>query len=221
MLNHYLKIAWRNLFRNKIFAIINVLGLAMGMGACLLIYQYVHFEMSYDQFFGNAQNIYRLTQTTFRGGENLGKGVFTTFGLGPSGKEIIPEIKDYARVHDLDIDLVVSNTEENESYLEDNLWYVDSTFLKIFDFPLKYGDRKSAFIDKYSVVITEEMALKFFGDTNPIGKGLKVSGGALSGNFIISGVLNQLPANSHLQFDYLLPIAHLLENLGQYKDDDG
>jgi len=221
MFRHYLMISWRNLFRNKVFALINILGLSVGMGVCLLIYQYVHFEMSYDQFFGNAQNTYRLTQTTFRSGEDLGKGVFTTFGLGPSGKETIPEVKDYARVHDLEIDLVVSNIAENESYLEENLWYVDSTFLKVRDFPLKYGDRESAFIDKYSVVITEEMALKYFGDTNPIGKGLKVSGGVLSGNFSITGVLEQLPANSHLQFDFLLPLANLLENYGQYKNDEG
>lgn len=221
MLNHYLKIAYRNLSRNKIYTLINILGLAVGMGVCLLIYQYVHFEMSYDQFHSNAQNTYRLTQTTFRNGEDLGKGVFTTFGLGPGGKETIPEIIDFVRVHDLDIDLVVTNQGKNEPYLEDNLWYVDSTFLKIFDFPLKYGDRGSAFSEKYSIVITEQMALKYFGDSNPLGKALKVSGGVLSGEFIVTGVLNPLPANSHLQFDFLLPIALLLENYGQYKRDEG
>jgi putative ABC transport system permease protein len=221
VIKHYFKIAIRNLAKNKIFSFINILGLAVGMGVCLLIYQYVYFEMSYYRFHSNAQNTYRLTQTTVRSGEDLGKVVFTTFGLGPRGKETIPEIRDFARVHDLDIDLVVTNVGKNEPYLEDNLWYVDSTFLKIFDFPLIRGDRESAFSEKYSMVITEEVALKYFGDSNPMGKALKVSGGVLSGDFIVTGVLKSLPANSHLQFDFLLPIEHLLENYGQYKDDEG
>ncbi|MEX2595036.1 MAG: ABC transporter permease [Anditalea sp.] len=221
MIRHYFKIAIRNLSRNKIFSLINILGLAVGMGVCLLIYQYVHFEMSYDQFHPNAQNTYRLTQTTFRNGEDLGTGVFTTYGLGARGKETIPEIEEFVRVHHLDISLVVMNPGKNEPFQEDNLWYVDSTFLHMFDFPLKYGDRESAFSEKYSVVITEQMALKYFGDSNPLGKALKVSGGVLSGDFIVTGVLNALPENSHLQFDFLLPIAFLLENYGQYKSDKG
>jgi len=221
MLYHYLKIAYRNLSRNPIFTLINILGLAVGMGVCLLIYQYVHFETSYDQFHSNAQNTYRLTKTTFRNGENLGEGVFTTFGLGPQGKETVPEIRDFVRVHDLEIDLVVSNPARNEPHLEENLWFVDSTFLSLFDLPLKYGDQESAFQEKYSIVITEEIAIKYFEDSNPIGQAIKVSGGVLSGDFKVTGVLNSLPANSHLQFDFLLPLPHILENYGQYKSDEG
>ena len=221
MLYHYLKIAYRNLSRNPIIAFINILGLAVGMGVCLLIYQYVQFETSFDHFHSNAENTYRITQTTFRNGVNLGEGVFTTYGLGPQGKETIPEIKDFTRVHDLEIDLVVSNPAKNEPHLEGNLWFVDSTFLSLFDFQLKYGDRELAFKEKYSMVITEEMAAKYFGDRNPIGQSIKVSGGVLSGDFKVSGVLNSLPANSHLQFDFLLPLPHILENYGQYKSDEG
>lgn len=221
MFYHYLKIAFRNLWRNSFFSFITILGLAVGMGVCLLIYQYVYFETSFDQFHHNAQNTYRLTQTTFRNGENLGEEVFTTFGLGPQGKETVPEIKDFVRVHDLEIDLVVSNPTKNEPHLEGNLWFVDSTFLNLFDFPLKYGDQKSAFQEKYSMVITEEMAVKYFGDSNPLGQAIKVSGGVLSGDFKVTGVLSSLPANSHLQFDFLLPLPHILENYGQYKSDEG
>ncbi len=221
MLYHYLKIAFRNLSRNKLFTLINILGLAVGMGICLLIFQYVHFETSFDQFHSNAQRTYRITQTTYRNGENLGEAVFTTFGLGPQAEETIPEIRDFVRVHDLDIDLVVSNPSKNEPYLEDNLWCVDNTFLDVFDFPLKYGDREAAFGQKYSIVITEEVATKYFGNSNPIGKAIKVSGGVLSGDFTVTAVLNSLPSNSHLQFDFLLPLAHILENYGQYKSDEG
>lgn len=221
MFYHYLKIAYRNLSRRSFFTLINILGLGVGMGVCLLIYQYVYFETSFDQFHSNSQRTYRLTQTNYRNGEGISEGVFTTFGLGPHGKETIPEIKDFVRVHDLEIDLVVSNPSKNEPHLEDNLWFVDSTFLSLFDFPLKYGDRQSAFRDKNSIVITEEMAMKYFGNHNPIDQIIKLSGGVLSGDFKVSGVLNSLPANSHLQFDFLLPISHILENYGQYKTDEG
>lgn len=82
MLKHYLKIALRNLSRNSVFSLINILGLAVGMGVCLLISQYIQFELSYDRFHANARDTYRLTQTRIRNGESLGAGVWTTYGLG-------------------------------------------------------------------------------------------------------------------------------------------
>ncbi|WP_297336221.1 ABC transporter permease [Algoriphagus sp.] len=221
MVYHYLKIAYRHLSRNSFFSFITILGLAVGMGVCLLIYQYVDFETSFDRFHSKSQNTYRLTQSITRNGENQGEGVFTTFGLGPRGKETIPEIKDFVRVHDLEIDLVVSNPSKNEPHLEDKLWFVDSTFLNLFDFSLKYGDKHSVFREKNSAVITEEMAIKYFGDPNPIGQFIQLSGGVLSGSFKVTGVLNSLPANSHLQFDFLFPLPHILDNYGQYKSDQG
>lgn len=89
MLKHYLKIAVRNLSRNKVFSFINILGLAVGMGVCLLIFQYIHFELSYDKFHSNAQNIYRVTTSEFLNGEPIGKEVFTPFGLGVEAKESV------------------------------------------------------------------------------------------------------------------------------------
>jgi putative ABC transport system permease protein len=195
--------------------------MAVGMGVCLLIYQYVHFEMSYDQFHPNAQNTYRLTQTTYRNGEDRGTGVFTTYGLGARGKETIPEINDFVRVNNFDLGLVVINPEEQISHQENRMWYVDSNFLRMFDFPRKYGDKMSAFTEKYSLVITEQTSLKYFGDTNPVGKVLRLSGGVLSGDFMVTGVLESLPENSHIQFDFLLPLKFLVENYGQYKNDNG
>ncbi len=94
MFRHYFTIAHRNLSRNKVSSLINILGLPIGMGVCLLIYQYIHFELSYDTFHTNAQNIYRITQTEIRNGQDLGTEVFTTYGLGVKAKEEIPEIID-------------------------------------------------------------------------------------------------------------------------------
>lgn len=221
MLKHYLKIAYRNLLKNKIFSLINILGLAVGMGVCLLIFQYIHFELSYDQFHSNAQNTYRITQTAIRNGEVLGTGVDVTYALGPRGKETIPEIESFVRIRPEDVGLIVINAENDVRYQENKMWYVDSNFLKMFDFPLKYGNRELILDEKHNIVITEQTATKYFGDINPLGKRLRVSGGTLSGEFIVKGVLKTLPKNSHLQFDFLLPMDFLLENFRQYKEEDG
>jgi len=221
MLYHYIKIAIRNLARNKVFTLINILGLAVGMGVCLLIYQYVYFEKSYDSFHNDADNIYRLTQTIYQNGENLGTSAFTTYGLGTEGKESIPAIQDYVRVHHLEMSLLATNPEKQVSHQENDLWYVDANFLNFFQFPLKYGSGELSFGKRHNIAITEEIAIKYFGDSNPIGKNLRFSGGVLSGDFIVSAVLNSLPENSHMQFGFLLPLSSLLENYGQYKSDDG
>ncbi len=218
---HYIHISTRILLRQKFYSLINILGLAVGLGVCLLIYQYIHFELSYDQFHKKAENIYRLTQTTIRNGEQLGTGVYTTYALGPRSKETIPEIKEFVRVHPQEEGLILINSEKNVRHQEDKLWYVDSNFLLMFDFPLKYGDQKTILDDKHSIVITEPMAIKYFGYINPVGKLLRISGGTLSGDFIVTGVLNSLPVNSHLQFDFLLPMTFLLEHWRMYSEGDG
>lgn len=221
MLNNYLKVAIRNLSRNKVFSLINILSLAIGMGVCLVIYQYIHFELSYDRFHSNAKNTYRVTQTAIKNGEELSTGVDVTHGLGPAAKEIVPEIENCVRINPDEIGLIVINQENNERYQEDNMWYVDDGFLQMFDFPLKYGDPDQALNEMHNIVITEQIAARYFGDTDPLGKPLKVSGGVLGGNFIVTGVLSSLPLNSHLQFDFLLPMEFLLEKYGPYKEGGG
>ncbi len=220
MFKSYFTISTRILLRHKFYSAINILGLAVGLGVCLLIYQYIHFELSYDGFHADAQNIYRLTQTTIRNGENQGTGVYTTYGLGPRGKERIPEIEDVVRIRPQETAPIIINPENKEVFLEDGLSYVDSNFLQMFNFPLIYGERELALGEKHSIVITEQMAIKYFGDTNPVGKALKISLGVFSGDFIVTAVLKTLPVNSHLQFNFLIPMAFLLEKDGFYKRHD-
>ena len=222
MFRHYFHISTRVLLRHKFYAAMNILGLAVGMGIALLIYQYIHFELSYDRFHADAENIYRLTRTVIRNGEELGNSAYTTYAFGPTGKESIPEVEEVVRVHPDEVGLIVINEENNQRHQEGSMWYVDSTFLQMFNYPLKYGDPASALNDQHSIVITEPMATKYFGNSNPVGKPLRVSGGVLSGDFVVTGVLKPLPANGHLQFDFLLPIAFLLSHWGPYKNhDDG
>jgi len=221
MFRHYFNISTRVLLRHKFYSAINILGLAVGMGIALLIYQYIHFELSYDQFHTNAENIYRITQTKFRNGEDLGEKVYTTYAVGSTGEENIPEVEQAVRVQPQETGLIIINSENDERYQEDQMWYVDSTFLQMFDFPLKYGDRKSALDQKSNIVLTEPMAIKYFGNSNPIGKSLRVSGGVLSGDFMVTGVLEPLPANSHMQFDFLLSINIKVANMSYYQEDNG
>lgn len=221
MFRHYITIAHRNLNRNKVSSLISIMGLAVGMGVCLLIYQYIHFEMSYDTFHANAQNIYRITQTESRNGDNLSASVFMPYALGAKGKEEIPEINQFIRMRPAAIGFVVANTEEDIVFQEDKICYVDSNYLDFFDFPLRYGDWETALVGKYNVVITQQTATRYFGDINPMGKALQVRSGAYSGDFIITGVLKELPINSHLQYDLLFPMTFVIESLNFYQDDDG
>jgi len=220
MLLNYFKISSRILIRQKLYSTINILGLAVGMGVSLLIYQYINFELSYDKFHAEVENIYRLNQSIYRNGENHGKKVFTTYGLGPAGKASVPGIVDFVRIKSSDVDPAIMNTENNKIFLEKKLWYVEDNFLKTFDFPLIYGDIETALNDKSSIVITEKVAQKYFGDKPPLGKILNISAGVLSGDFTVTGVLYDLPVNSHLQFNFLIPINFILETHDFYSVSD-
>ncbi len=218
MLKHHITTSIRDLFRNKFFAIINILGLSIGMGVCLAIFQYIYFELSYDQFHTNFENTYRVTLTMFKDGEESSQAK-TALALGAAGKEEIPEIERFVRIHPQYFGAVITNPEQNKIFQEEeeNVLFVDSVFLEVFNFSLRQGDPEKVLDDKYSIVITEEMAEKYFGrNIDPIGKILKVEGWVHK-DFIVTGVLNSLPANSHLKFNFLIPMASLIET-GEYRN---
>ncbi len=209
MYKHYLLISGRNLLRNKVYSIINVLGLAVGMGVCLTISQYVYFELSFDRFHDNYQNTYRiLIDKTQKGGDRIYAS--TTYGIGPSAKETIPEIKEYVRRTGSG-KTVVANPDNNDPFYNDSLHVisVDASFLQVFNFPLKLGNKESVFDKKSNIVITGKAARKYFGADNPIGKTLIV-GGQEKENFTVSGVFEELPINSHLQFEALVSMGNEL-----------
>ncbi|MEP1780971.1 ABC transporter permease [Reichenbachiella sp.] len=220
MLQHYFKVALRNLTRNKVFSFINILGLAVGMGVCLLIYQYIHFELSFDDFHENGEGTYRIVQSYTQYGNDEGSDVETTYLTGPVAKNEIPEIADFVRVHSQYGVTVIANTETGVPFEEEEILYTDSNFLEMFNFPLKSGNPSSVFKDKYSIVISERTAIKHFGNEDPIGKVLNVNGGWAIADFSVTGVLAELPGNSHLQFDVLMPMSILLED-EQYTGDGG
>ena len=140
------------------YSTINILGLAIGMGVSLLIYQYIHFEMSYDEFHNDVENVYRVTQTVIKDGEVTAQGIDVTYGLGASIKEEIPEVKEMVRINPQDVGLILINEEKDVKHQENSIFYVDDDFLQLFNFPLKYGNKASVLSGMHSIVLTEELA---------------------------------------------------------------
>lgn len=212
MYKHYLIIANRNLWRNKLYSLINIFSLAVGMGICLLICQYIHFELGYDRFHDNFKNTYRITTNEIKNSiENLDP--FTGYAVGSTAKKEIPGIDEYVRVHKYLTGTVVTNPDNDRVFHEDNLdmLFVDNSFFQVFDYPLGQGAEESVFEEKFNMVITEKAVRKYFGSEDPIGKTLEVNTPPSPGTYTVTGVLEDLPANSNLQFEFILPMENFMD----------
>jgi putative ABC transport system permease protein len=221
MLRHYVTISFRTIQRSRFSSIITIFGLAAGMGVCLLIFQYVHFETTFDTFHENSEYQYRLIQHDFRNGNDIGTSAYTTYALGERCLENIPEVNHFLRIKPMESSLVVANVERNIIFKEDRIWYTDANFLDFFDFPVLFGDKDNCLQEKHGVVITQSLATKYFGEANPVGKNLKISGGPYTGNFEVTAVLHDIPTNSHLQFDILINIGFYFDHWTSYQGDGG
>lgn len=208
MLKNYFKIAYRNLLSKKGFSIINIVGLSIGMTCCLLIFQYVAFEYSFDRFHENKQGLYRILQAYARNGEEMDQGhAYTAQALAPALKDGVPEVVDITRVHWEDA--VVSNAARRDQVFEENkILYVDPSFVKMFSFPFVSGDGRDALASGHAL-ISEKAAEKYFKGERAEGQVLEVTG-ITRKSYTVSGVLANVPSNSHLQFDILLPVQDLL-----------
>jgi ABC-type antimicrobial peptide transport system permease subunit len=204
MFKNYLKTAWRHLWRNKLYASINIIGLAVGMTCALFAILYVNDELSYDKFNKNAPQLYRLTTTiTNKDGSRQTPG--TGQVQGPAFKAAIPEISDYTRV----MKIPGTNVSDENKSLQVDLIYCDESFFNLFSFPMLYGDPKAALSDPFSIVLSETTALEFFGTADVVGKTLKIEEGNGIENLIVTGVTKNAPANSSIQFDVLVPFTYL------------
>ena len=198
MLKNYLKTAWRNLWKNKGFSAINIVGLAIGMAACIIIMLFVFYERSFDKM--HSKNIYRLDEVQkFEGMVAPQNVALSMYPMGPALKNEFREIKTYTRINDFN--KVGLNYGDKKVFLPKVFW-TDSSFLDVFDFKLISGDRKTALHKPGSVILTQESAAKFFGKENPIGKTLVYYGNDTL-SFMVTGLLQDIPKNSHLQFDGL------------------
>jgi len=224
MFKNFFTLAFRNLMKRKVYSFINIFGLAIGVAVCLVILNYVDFELSYDSYHKNAENIYRTTTTSYRNGELRGTSPLSGYAQGPALLADIPEVKTYVRTHPMYGGAVVSYKKEGtdpQSFKEDNIQFVDSTFLDVFTYTALHGDLNTALDDPTSIVITRKMADRYFGNAEDVlGKTLQVSGGWSDGDYQVTAVIEDVPQNSHLNFDFLIPIHKLLTN-GQYQNDNG
>jgi putative ABC transport system permease protein len=206
MLKNDFKIAFRNFNRNKIHTSINLFGLIVGMVCTLLILLYVNYEMSYDEFQVNRKNLYRVNKVAYENGELTYKSAYTWSGQGPVMKDEIPEVKDFVRLYSSEGVLQYFKPGNNVISLRENhIYYADNSFFNLFSYRLLKGDKNSALSKPNSIVISESTAHKFFGSGNPLGKILKYHGKEL----IVTGICEDVPPNSHLQFTELLSFSTL------------
>jgi len=200
MFRNYLKVALRNGFKNKLVTFINIFSLALGIAACLLIYQFIRDERSFDTFHEKTAQIYRVDEIQSFPGTNTQKVALSMPGMGPNMLNDYPEILNYARFNGWGKQLVEKG---DQRLMVERVASVDSTFLQIFDYKLLTGDKNTVLNEPNNIVVTAETANKFFGNNNPIGEALKLRGE----DFKITGVLEDTPENSHLQFDLLVSMA--------------
>ncbi len=203
-----LKIFFRNLKRNKLFSVVNILGLTIGFFTSTLIYLYVEEELSYDKFHAKGDQVYRINQTFIWGEENQHQFSSTGPGVAYALKAEIPEVQEVVRIHTPDMNPITFEWEgEYKFFKDENVFAVDSNFFNLFSFPLKYGDPKTALSEPKSVVLKSETSIKFFGRSNPLGQIIEMYNGE---SYQITGVLEKGIPNSYLdEFDLLISLKSI------------
>ncbi len=200
MIKSILKFSIRSLFRQRLYAVINIVGLTVGMFAFMMIMLFVRHEESFDQFHQKGDQIYRLISYA-----KARSAAVTPYVWGKFLKEEFSEIEDLVAVNPHALTTKIGD----QVFSENSLFSVDSTFFNLFDFPIVSGNPKDFLKDPNKVIITEKLAVRYFGDDNPVGKLLEID---MYGDFMpfeVQGVV-KCPENSHLQFNMLIPRTHFL-----------
>ncbi|MBX2900034.1 MAG: ABC transporter permease [Cyclobacteriaceae bacterium] len=202
MLKNFFNTAWRTIIRHKTYSIINFIGLTCGLTLALLIFAYVRSELSYDKFHTNSERLYRFGYTV----PNGLKIASVPPPIAVTLKEFFPQVEEVARVYGRNVS--ISLKDESSSFEESSVYFVDSAFTKMFSLEFVKGSPTRALYDKYTVLINEEMATKYFGDKNPVGESLTFAG---RHDFKIIGVVKDFPENSHLRFNMLATYDDMYE----------
>jgi putative ABC transport system permease protein len=211
MLRNFLKVAFRNLWKHKSFSFINILGLAVGMAACFLIFIYVSFELSYDSFHSKGDRIYRLVTDVKTPGETIKAGI-TSWPMAPNIKSEFSEVTSFTRTQVTSMLI----TKDEKKFQEEAVMWADSSFFRVFDFELIKGNKEYALKDPFTVVIAASAAKKYFGDNDPIGQTLMLY------NYYparVTGVMSNIPANSHIKADFLVSMSSLTQKIDPSRDE--
>ncbi|MFC5410987.1 ABC transporter permease [Larkinella bovis] len=211
MLTNYFKIAWRNLLRNKMFSLINILGLALGMACSLLILFWVQDELAMDKFHAKDDRIFRVMENQAWAGQDVGTTPSTPGILAENLKKDFPDVEKAAMMTwENSLLLTVGNTFGKEKGR-----FASGDFLSIFSFPLVQGDPKTALTRPESIVISEKLARKYFPQQDALGKTIRVDNKT---DLMITGVLAELPENNSLTFDYLIAWEQFVKNNAWVKE---
>ncbi len=204
MFENYLKVAFRNLIRNKLYSVISVIGLSVGIACCTLIFLYVQQELSFDRFHVNADNLYRMVRYEV-GTDELANGTASMSALlNAELKETFPEVVGATRVSGSQ-----QLVQHGDQSFSEAVVFVDPDFFQMFSFPLIQGDIGSVLDDLNSTVLTPEMARKYFGDEDPIGATITMQLGETTLDFSVSGIIEEAPDNSSIQYSFLVSNDHL------------
>ncbi len=212
MIKNYISIALRNIRQNPLYSFINIFSLAIGLAACLVIFLFISDEKSFDAFHSQKDRIYRLDEVQSFPGTNTQKVALTMPGMAPALKADFPEVESVTRFMNRSKLLVARG--ENKILIP-NMAYVDTSFLAMFDFPLIIGDRKTVLREPYAMVVTESMALRFFrSNDEAMGSMLRFR----DKEYKITGILRDLPEQTHMKFDALISTATLLAENSDFND---
>ncbi len=205
MYKNYFRIGVRNLLKHKAFTTINVIGLALGLTAFLLIDQYIRFERSYDQYFSSSSQIYRLTSDQITDGVIQTRDAMSFHPSGKALKEEFPGVLDYTTTYKMN-NLVIRHNDQ--LWNERSIVAADSNYFKLFDYQVLAGDPVTMLNDPNSIVLTKSKAQVFFGDENPLGKQLYVLG-RFERPFQVTGLMEDVPENTHYKYDMLISLNTL------------
>lgn len=209
MVKNYLKVALRSILKNKIFSIINILGLALGAASFLLIVHYVSFEKSFDRFVKNPETLYRVTLKQYLNNELMISSAENYPGVGPAMVSDIPGVQSYARLYNMGYknNIVITYEDapgEPVKFKQRKFLYADSAFLPMFGYEMIKGDASMALAAPNTAVISQKYAKMYFGDEEPIGKMLRLKDDDFNNELCkVTGVFKDIPPNTHLKFDIL------------------
>ena len=211
MFRNYFIISTRTLLRQKLFTTINILGLAIGLASFLLINEYIRFEESYDRFFTDADQIYRLSTVQLVNGEVGVKDAMTYHPAPKVLKDELPEVKEATVTYKFE-ELILR---QNESVIQEKqVVTADSNFFKVFDYRIVQGSPETMLTEPYSLVLTESKAAFYFGDQDPLGQTLQVLG-SFNRPFKVTGVVQDVPENTHYKFDMLVSDGSIRDRVEQ------
>lgn len=207
-----LRVTLRQMRRHFSYSFINIVGLALGIGCCLVVMLFVQEELRYDRFHENADRIFRVTQVLHRPAGDY-PSLRPHSWLGPALSQNMPEVEDAVRIVRW-----AGILSYGEVRFDERIFFADPSFFNIFTFPLAKGDETTAFSEPNSMVISRRMAEKYYGEKDPVGRTLILDG---EYEFLITGVLEDIPRHSHLKFDFLAPFDHVRNIYGEDRYNEG